>query len=58
VFILEANCLPFGQARAAVRRLMQSGGTIIGVVLTKYRALEAGQAYGYQYGYYEYGRDK
>ncbi len=58
VFILEANRLPFGQARAAVRRLMQSGGTIIGVVLTKYRALEAGQAYGYQYGYYEYGRDK
>lgn len=58
VFVLEANRLPFGQARAAVRRLAFAGGKIIGVVLTKYRALEAGQSYGYQYGYYEYGRDK
>lgn len=58
VFILEANRLPFGQARAAVRRLGVAGGNIIGVVLTKYRALEAGQSYNYQYGYYEYGREK
>lgn len=58
VFVLEANRVPFGQARAAVRRLGMAGGNIIGVVLTKYRALEAGQEYGYQYGYYEYGRDK
>lgn len=58
VFVLEANRLPFGQARAAVRRLGMAGGNILGVVLTKYRALEAGQAYGYQYGYYEYGREK
>lgn len=58
VFVLEANKLPFGQARSAVRRLAVAGGNLIGVVLTKYRALEAGQSYGYQYGYYEYGRDK
>lgn len=58
VFVLEANRLPFGQARNSVRRLAASGGNIIGAVLTKYRALEAGQAYGYQYGYYEYGRDR
>jgi len=58
VFVLEANRLPFGQARSAVRRLAVAGGNMIGVVLTKYRALEAGQAYDYQYGYYEYGRDK
>ena len=58
VFVLEANRLPFGQARNAVRRLTLAGGKMIGVVLTKYRALEAGQAYNYQYGYYEYGRDK
>lgn len=58
VFVLEANRVPFGQARSAVRRLGLAGGHMIGVVLTKYRALEAGQAYGYQYGYYEYGRDK
>jgi capsular exopolysaccharide synthesis family protein len=58
VFVLEANRLPFGQARSAVRRLSMAGGNIIGAVLTKYRALEAGQSYNYQYGYYEYGRDK
>lgn len=58
VFVLEANRLPFGQARHAIRRLALSGGNIIGAVLTKYRALEAGQAYGYQYGYYEYGGDR
>lgn len=58
VFVLEANRLPFGQARSAVRRLAVAGGQVIGVVLTKYRALEAGQSYGYQYGYYQYGRDK
>lgn len=55
VFVLEANRLPFGQARFAIRRLMLGGGNVIGVVLTKYRSLEAGQAYGYQYGYYSYG---
>ncbi len=58
VFVLEANRLSLGQARNAIRRLAQAGGNMIGVVLTKYRALEAGQSYGYQYGYYEYGRDK
>lgn len=54
VFIVEANGLQFGQARAAIRRIAQSGGQLIGVVLTKYRALDAGQSYGYQYGYYKY----
>lgn len=58
VFVLEANRLPFGQVRAAIRRLFMSGGNIIGLILTKYRALEAGQSYGYQYGYYKYGQDK
>lgn len=58
VFILEANRLPFGQARAALRRLALAGSRTIGVVLTKYRALEAGQADSYQYDYYTYGQDK
>lgn len=58
VFVLEANKLPFGQARSAIKRLVGAGANVIGVVLTKYRALEAGQAYGYQYEYYQYGRDK
>ncbi len=57
VFILEANRVPFGQARTAVRRLTMAGGKMIGVVLTKYKALDAGQSQNYQYGYYEYGRD-
>jgi capsular exopolysaccharide synthesis family protein len=58
VFVLEANKLPFGQVRSAVRRLSAAGANVIGVILTKYRALEAGQAYGYQYDYYQYGHDK
>jgi hypothetical protein len=31
------------------------GANIIGAVLTKYRALEAGSDYSYQYQYYQYG---
>jgi hypothetical protein len=53
--VLEANKLPFGQARAAVRRLGTAGANVIGVILTKYRADEAGQSYAGQYNYYQYG---
>lgn len=56
VFVLEANRVPFGQVRAALRRITSAGGHIAGVVVTKYRALEAGQSYDYQYGYYQYGK--
>lgn len=56
VFVLEANKVPFGQARAAIRRVRMGNGNVIGAVLTKYRALEAGQSYDYQYGYYQYGK--
>ncbi|MEO1490293.1 MAG: polysaccharide biosynthesis tyrosine autokinase, partial [Pseudomonadota bacterium] len=55
IFVLEANNVAFGQARAALRRLRSAGGKPLGVVLTKYRALEAGQSYDYQYSYYQYG---
>lgn len=55
IFVLEANKVPFAQARNAVKRLRSTGGNVLGLVLTKYRALEAGQSYGYQYSYYEYG---
>lgn len=55
VFVLEANTLPFSRARASVRRLHAAGAKTIGAVLTKYRALEAGQSYDYQYQYYSYG---
>lgn len=56
IFVLEANTLPFSRARAAVRRLNAAGAKTIGAVLTKYRALEAGQAYNYEYAYYQYGK--
>ncbi|MDY7098700.1 MAG: polysaccharide biosynthesis tyrosine autokinase [Pseudomonadota bacterium] len=58
VFILEANKVNFGQAKAAIRRLRDVGGNPLGVVLTKYQALKAGQSYGYEYGYYEYGSNR
>lgn len=58
VFVLEANRLPFGQARSAVRRLGSAGGNVIGVILTKFQAKKAGQSYSYQYDYYHYGNDK
>jgi capsular exopolysaccharide synthesis family protein len=58
VFVLEANRVPFAQARNAVKRLRAAGGNVLGVILTKYRALEAGQSYNYQYSYYEYGSDR
>jgi len=58
IFVLEANKVPFGQARTALRRIKAAGGQLAGVILTKYRALEAGQGYGYQYGYYQYESEK
>lgn len=58
VFVLEANKVPFSEARAAARRIAAVGGNILGVIFTKFRALEAGQSYKYQYGYYEYSSDR
>jgi capsular exopolysaccharide synthesis family protein len=54
VFVLEANALPFSRARAAIRRLTDAGAKPIGAILTKYRALEAGQSYDSQYAHYSY----
>jgi len=58
IFVLEANKVPFSQARNAVKRLRGAGGNVLGLILTKYRALEAGHSYGYQYSYYEYGSNR
>lgn len=55
ILVLEANRVPFGQVRAVTKRLNMAGANLLGVVLTKYRALDAGQSYNYQYGYYTYG---
>jgi len=54
IFIIEANRVQFGQARAAIKRLRGVGANIGGIILTKYRALQAGQSYDYQYRYYHY----
>lgn len=55
IFVLEANRVPFSQARTAARRITSVGSEILGVIFTKFRALEAGQSYSYQYEYYQYG---
>ena len=57
VFVMEANKVNFGQARAAVKRLRANGANVIGGVLTKYVPEQAGQGYGYGYDYYSYGKD-
>ena len=58
IFVVEANRVHFGQAKAALRRLRAVGARVAGAVLTKYRALEAGQTYDYKYDYYSYGSNK
>lgn len=56
VFILEANSTNRREGRAALDRLRAVGAHTIGVVLTKFRAQEAGAGYGYSYDYYQYGQ--
>jgi len=57
VFIVEANRAHYGQSKTALRRLRTAGANVLGVVLTKYRAADAGQVYDYHYSYYSYGGD-
>ncbi len=54
IFIAEANGAQAGQARQAIGRLRDMNANILGTVLTKYRALDAGESYNYQYRYYSY----
>ncbi len=54
IFIVEANSAQAGQARQAIGRLRDMNANLLGVVLTKYRALDAGESYDYQYRYYSY----
>lgn len=55
IFIVEANRAHHGQAKTALRRLRTASANVLGVVLTKYRAADAGQDYNYHYRYYTYG---
>lgn len=57
IFIVEANRAHFGAAKTALRRLRTAGTNVLGVVLTKYRAADAGQDYNYHYRYYTYGNE-
>ena len=57
IFIVEANRVHFGQAKAALRRLRSAGAKLPGLILTKYRPQQAGQSYGYEYQYYSYAKD-
>lgn len=57
IFIAEANRVHYGQAKASLRRLRAVGAKLTGVILTKYRALEAGQPHGYEYRYYDYSAE-
>lgn len=52
IFIVEANDAHFGNAKAALKRLLGSGANILGAVLTKFDARKIG--YGAEYGYYSY----
>lgn len=56
IFVAEANRVNGGQAKAAVRRLRGVGANLVGVVLTKFKALEAGEQYGSEYRYYSYSK--
>jgi capsular exopolysaccharide synthesis family protein len=58
IFVVESNRAHFGQAKTALRRLRDADARVLGVVLTKFRALDAGQSYGYNYDYYTYRHNK
>lgn len=57
VFVIEANRTSLAQARSSIDRLLAVGANVLGGVLTKYRALEAGADCSQNYSYYHYGRD-
>jgi succinoglycan biosynthesis transport protein ExoP len=53
--IVEANRAHRGQAKTALKRLVGAGANVLGVVLTKFDARDAGYSYDYHYKYYSYG---
>ncbi|RIV83038.1 GumC family protein [Aurantiacibacter zhengii] len=54
IFIAEANRSPARQTRTALSRLTGVGANVIGVIVTKFQPLEAGENYKYEYSYYSY----
>jgi capsular exopolysaccharide synthesis family protein len=51
IFVVGAGQARKGTVSGAIKRLQYARGTIIGTVLTKYDARNAGYGYGYSYGY-------
>lgn len=56
VFVVEANRTHARQINSAIRRLEDFGVDVTGAILTKYRALDAGEYHSYQYKYYSYAK--
>lgn len=54
IFVVEANRASSLQASAALRRLSEINANVVGAIMTKYRALNAGDPFEYQYKYYSY----
>ena len=53
-FVVEANRAQIGKARIALRRLEDMNANVVGLVLTKFRALEAGENARDEQHYYSY----
>jgi len=53
-FVVEANRAQIGKAKVALRRLDDMNAYVVGLVLTKFRALEAGENQNYEQHYYNY----
>jgi capsular exopolysaccharide synthesis family protein len=51
VYVIEAHRTPVRGVRSALDRLRAANARIFGIVMTKYRARDAGYGYGYGYGY-------
>ena len=53
-FVVEANRAQITKAKIALRRLEDMNANVVGLILTKFRALEAGESYNYEQHYYSY----
>jgi capsular exopolysaccharide synthesis family protein len=58
VLVIEAGFAHRGQAKTAIRRLEETGGTILGVVLSKFDGREAGYGYEYYHDAYAQNRER
>lgn len=53
-FVVEANRAQISKAKVALRRLGDMNANVVGLILTKFRALEAGENSNYEQHYYSY----